>query len=265
MLDIQFIGSVGRGHLFYSPSCDSTQLQLLRFMESGAMGVNTQKNPLVLYTDVQTQGKGQRGNTWISEAGKNAMFTVAFPLMPGYENQLVLMNKGLSAGLADALMNLGLGSIEIKWPNDLILNHKKVGGMLMEIITVGANKYLFLGVGVNVNQVNFENQPLATSLCMNFEKSKAPFDSDTFNTKEIIVAMVHGLWNAWDQLGEFAEKYGDWLYRKEQNIKLFAGDSHEMIDCKLVGINEKGQICVELSSGELAEFHHGEVKMAYGY
>jgi hypothetical protein len=38
-----------------------------------------------------------------------------------------------------------------------------------------------------------------------------------------------------------------------------------MIDCKLMGINEKGQICVELSSGELGEFHHGEVKMAYGY
>jgi BirA family biotin operon repressor/biotin-[acetyl-CoA-carboxylase] ligase len=206
-----------------------------------------------------------RDSTWISEAGKNAMFTVAFPLMPGYENQLVLMNKGLSAGLTDALMNLGLGSIEIKWPNDLILNHKKLGGMLMEIITVGANKYLFLGVGVNVNQVNFENQPWATSLCLNFEKSKAPFDTETFNIKEIIVAMVHGLWNAWDQLGEFADKYADWLYRKEQNIKLIAGDSHEMIDCKLMGINEKGQICVELSSGELAEFHHGEVKMAYGY
>ena len=77
--------------------------------------------------------------------------------------------------------------------------------------------------------------------------------------------MIHGLWNAWDQLGEFAEKYADWLYRKEQIIKLIAGDSHEMIDCKLMGINEKGQICVELSSGELAEFHHGEVKMAYGY
>jgi biotin-(acetyl-CoA carboxylase) ligase len=46
---------------------------------------------------------------------------------------------------------------------------------------------------------------------------------------------------------------------------LIAGDSHEMIDCKLMGINEKGQICVELSSGELAEFHHGEVKMSYGY
>jgi BirA family transcriptional regulator, biotin operon repressor / biotin---[acetyl-CoA-carboxylase] ligase len=263
LLDIQFIGSVGRGHLFYSPSCDSTQLQLLRFMESGAMGVNIQKNPLVLYTDVQTQGKGQRGNTWISEAGKNAMFTVAFPLMPGYENQLVLMNKALAAGLTDALIELGLGSIKIKWPNDLILNHMKVGGMLMEVITVGSNKYLFLGVGVNVNQMQFDDQPLATSLRLNLEKSRTSTEVEILNIREIIVAMVKGLWNAWDQLDVFASKYTDWLYRKEQMITLIACDSNEMIDCKLIGINEKGQISVELSSGEMAEFHHGEVKMAY--
>jgi biotin-(acetyl-CoA carboxylase) ligase len=46
-------------------------------------------------------------------------------------------------------------------------------------------------------------------------------------------------------------------------ITLIACDSNETIDCKLIGINEKGQISVELSSGEMAEFHHGEVKMAY--
>jgi len=104
-------------------------------MESGAMGVNTQKNPLVLYTDVQTQGKGQRGNTWISEAGKNAMFTVAFPLMPGYENQLVLMNKGLSAGPLILIHStpkkslwlwfMACGMLGINWEN--LLRNTQIG------------------------------------------------------------------------------------------------------------------------------------------
>jgi biotin-(acetyl-CoA carboxylase) ligase len=98
---------------------------------------------------------------------------------------------------------------------------------------------------------------------LNFEKSRTSREVEILNIREIIVAMVNGLWNAWDQLDAFGAKYSDWLYRKEQMITLIACDSNEMIDCKLIGINEKGQICVELSSGEMAEFHHGEVKMAY--
>ncbi|MFN6046910.1 MAG: hypothetical protein ACK45C_02745, partial [Bacteroidota bacterium] len=120
MLDIQFIETLGDAHVFFTPHCDSTQLEIQRFIAAGAMGHVKEANPVALYTHFQHKGVGQRGSEWTSDPGLNALLTIAFPLSNNRDLDLVVVNKALSVSVASTLQSVIGGSIKIKWPNDLI-------------------------------------------------------------------------------------------------------------------------------------------------
>lgn len=276
MLDIQFIGPFGIGQLFYIPSCDSTQLELQRFVQSGAMGLNTATIPLAIYTDEQTHGRGQRGNQWLSESGKNVMFTICLPLRCNVgklgqdityqtDTDFVMLNKALASAVAQVLSETIHSKVEIKWPNDLIVMDKKLGGLLMEVVTILNQKYLFLGVGINVNQTEFEDQPLATSLLFHrtTEKNVSNGVGPCFEIQSLVLQAAERITTAWNNQQSYALDYIDRLYLKEQNIVLHRTETDEKIHCKLMSVNDVGQIGVELPNREIVYFHHGDVKMEY--
>ncbi|MCS6772028.1 MAG: biotin--[acetyl-CoA-carboxylase] ligase [Kiritimatiellae bacterium] len=100
----------------------------------------------------QTAGRGRRGRHWISSPGQSVLMSVVLrtPLLPGESPWL-----GLAAGVAvaDSLETLGLGRISIKWPNDILVNGRKIAGILVEP-RLGLERLDFavLGIGVNVRQ-----------------------------------------------------------------------------------------------------------------
>ncbi|SMO87397.1 BirA family transcriptional regulator, biotin operon repressor / biotin-[acetyl-CoA-carboxylase] ligase [Saccharicrinis carchari] len=118
-----------------------------------------QTDPMEEYTvvvcDSQTAGKGQAGNHWESEAGKNLTFSIL--LKPAYvqiQDQF-LISKAVSLGILDALKTYSSG-FTIKWPNDIYYQDKKVGGILIENALyqnrIGTS---VVGIGLNVNQTVF--------------------------------------------------------------------------------------------------------------
>ena len=109
----------------------------------------------VVVADFQTAGRGQIGNTWESEAGKNLMFSlVLYPTcIPA--NRQFLISQIAALSVKEAL-DLYADHITVKWPNDIYWKDKKICGMLIENDLSGHNLYCsIIGIGINLNQTVF--------------------------------------------------------------------------------------------------------------
>ena len=141
----------------------------------------------------QTKGKGQRGNSWESESGKNLTFsTVLYPTALEANKQFIL---SMLAALAchEALSNYTDG-FSIKWPNDIYWKDKKIGGILIENELEG--KYItqsIIGIGLNINQEAFHSDaPNPVSL-------KQIIGAEV-NLQEVLMKVVHGIIGGYRQI-----------------------------------------------------------------
>jgi BirA family transcriptional regulator, biotin operon repressor / biotin---[acetyl-CoA-carboxylase] ligase len=129
------------------------------------------KNLACIWARDQNQGKGQRGNTWLSEAGKNLTCSIIFfpsNLDAGY-NFYLSMAACLAA---KKFLQLSCQDVQIKWPNDLYLDGKKTGGILIEnTLEQQKIKSSIIGLGINLNQKEFPTDiPNATSVLLSSGK-----------------------------------------------------------------------------------------------
>jgi BirA family transcriptional regulator, biotin operon repressor / biotin---[acetyl-CoA-carboxylase] ligase len=123
----------------------------------------------VIYTDNQTQGKGQRGTVWSSSSGQNITTSIVLkPLFLGSDDAFLLSKISALAvyDVMTEMLPVGQYDIKIKWPNDILVNQKKVAGILIENNYVHSHiQYAVIGIGLNVNQTIFDDfMRAATSL-----------------------------------------------------------------------------------------------------
>ena len=106
-----------------------------------------------VFASNQTAGKGRTGHTWEVEPNKNATFSV---LVKDAKiiNKFNLVSVITAYTIATYLETLGIDEVQIKWPNDVYIRGKKIAGILLE---GNYPNYLIIGIGINVNQVNFPN------------------------------------------------------------------------------------------------------------
>lgn len=152
-----FIGK----NLIYVPECHSTNDLAAVSGASKAVPEGT-----VVITDHQTAGRGQHGNSWLTEPCKN--LTLSIVLKPGFllPRDQFNLNIAISLAVYDFLsLNLDVPSF-IKWPNDLIVRDKKITGILIENQVMGSRiVQSVVGIGINVNQQRFPI-PAATSMSL---------------------------------------------------------------------------------------------------
>lgn len=122
----------------------------------------------VIHSVEQTKGRGQRGNQWITKAGKNLTFTVfAKPNFLSAGQQFEL-NRIVSISIAEILEELlFINEVSIKWPNDIYIGDEKIAGILIENTLSGAaiNKSI-IGIGLNVNQnEGFPSRATSMAMC----------------------------------------------------------------------------------------------------
>ena len=136
----------------YLPECHSTN------EIAAEMACDSQiSEGLLVITDKQTEGKGQRGNSWLVQPGKNLTFTLvlkpAFLKITDQFQMTIVVSMALRQVLSKYVTR---SVVEIKWPNDLYINDKKVAGILIEN-NLKSNKIdnMLVGIGLNVNQVDF--------------------------------------------------------------------------------------------------------------
>ena len=139
---------------------DSTNSEALRRLPELAGGT-------VLAALDQTAGRGQRGNTWFTEPGKNLTFSIVLKNLPLEASQAVRLNYLTSVAVATFLEAHGLKPA-IKWPNDIYVGNRKICGMLIEntLAPDGRLAASVIGIGINVNQTAFPQLANATSMAL---------------------------------------------------------------------------------------------------
>lgn len=121
----------------------------------------------VVWTDYQEIGKGQRGRSWHSEPAKNLLFSIYLKTNLNVQD-VFLLNKLIALTVYELLDNLSVENLSLKWPNDILVGRKKIGGILIENGIQGhiVNQSI-VGIGLNINQQLFPNfNREATSLSL---------------------------------------------------------------------------------------------------
>ncbi len=148
-------------NLIFVPECHSTNSLLNDLNNQSDLAEGT-----VVITDKQTAGRGQRGNSWEAAPGLNLTFSVLLkPRFVGAKDQFRL-NMAISIAIATAIEKISITPVKLKWPNDIFLHGKKMGGILIENQIQGTSiSAAVAGIGLNVNQRDFSIST-ATSMAL---------------------------------------------------------------------------------------------------
>ena len=121
--------------------------------------------PVCVSAAHQTNGRGQRGANWNVQAGHNLTFSILYPQRDLNISRYFNLNICISLAILEVLGSKNIPHLKVKWPNDIMSQRKKLGGILIEnIVKTEGIVASIIGIGINVNQTNFDNLPQATSL-----------------------------------------------------------------------------------------------------
>ncbi len=139
----------GRGDIVYFNETDSTNTRAKELADQGA------PEGTVIVSEKQTGGRGRKGRNWFSPSREGIY--VSLILRPGISPDEAPKTTLLTAvAVAEALISLTLLKVSIKWPNDILINGKKIAGILTEIrAEIDAIDYIIVGLGLNVNTPDF--------------------------------------------------------------------------------------------------------------
>jgi len=223
----------------YLPHCHSTNDVARAFDKSDKL-----KEGTVVMADYQEKGKGQLGNVWVSEAGKNLLFTLVLKPKEWPAGKQFYLNALISTALLRAIRTyLPNENLEIKWPNDIYVNDRKIAGILIETTINGTNlESVLCGIGLNVNQSHF-TLPNATSLQM---ESGQTYDRDGI-LETILLEMekdypLHS--DKWQALFDLYQIQLRW--RNEEHM--FEVDGKEKAGA-IQGVDASGKLVVLLTDG----------------
>ncbi len=204
----------------------------------------------------QTEGRGQMGTKWHSEAGKNLLFSMFIQLSSFSIDRQFQLNQAVSLGLLHVLKKY-IPGVQIKWPNDILADTKKIAGILIEN-TVSNNKikHSIVGVGLNVNQMKFPKEiPNASSLKL-LSKKDLDLDKLLLEIKESIKKSIFNLKEEQDD--NFQNEYLDNLYLYKKKTSFLNEKNKEFVG-KIIGVTKEGRLQIELNSKELVDFGNKEV------
>ena len=210
----------------------------------------------LIYSFVQLNGRGQRGNYWESEPNKNvALSLVLLPKFLTVDKQF-LLTKITSLAVADLMAEI-LGSsykINIKWPNDIYVNERKIAGILIEnALRETTVQNSIIGIGINVNQKTF-NSSNATSL--------ASLSGKEFELMNVLNRLCEFFEARYLQLksNKFESIDNGYLERLYRHNEWANFSSNSVIfEGKIVGVSSIGKLQVEMRSGEIKEYDLKEI------
>jgi BirA family biotin operon repressor/biotin-[acetyl-CoA-carboxylase] ligase len=165
-LESQVADSIFAGHLHFSAATESTNTDALAAARAGA------PHGSVYFADEQLAGRGRGDHAWHSAAGQGLYVSVLLrPEFPASVLPLLPLATGLAA--ADAIHVVSGLSADIRWPNDLLIGPRKVGGILVEAKSDGSNvAYSVVGIGINVHQREFAADLATAATSLDLESGR---------------------------------------------------------------------------------------------
>lgn len=223
---------------------------------------NTNKNnsPICIVTNNQTSGRGQRGATWVSHPSKNLTFSVIYPKPAVEINDQFLVSAAVGLQIIKGLKQLKINNLKLKWPNDIMADGYKIGGVLIEnILQNNQIKGSIIGIGLNVNQVEFPGLPKASSL--------KNLTGTVYNLEEVLSLILEHfekmiLPNNAIFFENVLDSYEDNLFRKEK-ASTFKLKDGSLLTGIIMGVTPSGLLKVKVEEDEIRTFDLKELKLLF--
>ncbi|NUN71330.1 MAG: biotin--[acetyl-CoA-carboxylase] ligase [Bacteroidetes bacterium] len=214
----------------------------------------------VIIAEEQTAGRGRLQRNWMAAKGENLLFSVL--LYPSFATEkIALLPFAGSLAVADAIEEVTGLSPTCKWPNDVLIDHRKVCGMLLESVSAGGSiERIVLGIGVNVNQTEFPEE-------LRFKASSLRTESGReVDRPALLAAILNALELRYEQLSSFAPDrlLNDWrmkalLFGK----KILVLESEISYAATAIDVAEDGSLIIAMEDGTKRHLFAGDVSLAY--
>ena len=214
------------------------------------------QNSLAVYSFNQTNGKGQRGKKWITEPYKNTCISFYYRVDKPSEYTLLKINLCTTLTVLEVLKSNDITDLKIKWPNDIMSGNKKIAGILIENSFL-RNKIVdsIIGIGLNVNQIDFDLITGATS--MKILKNES-FDLNKLSKEfiEKFSLLEHQIKNL--SKDELVKKFTFHLYglRKKQKFEI----GNKVVEGSVLGISDDYRLKVQIDK-QTKYFDNGQIKL----
>lgn len=221
------------------------------------------ENFTVVTAENQTKGKGQMGSKWQSESGKNLIMSALVKDFINNNEQFFNLSIIVSLSVIEVLKALNIPDLSIKWPNDIMSYNKKIGGILIENTLKSDGRIVsVVGLGLNVNQTNYDELPNASSLAVILGKS---FNKELL--PELIIEKIKLKIDSWEKnMSDFWSEYYTTLFRKGVPMpfkNLTTASLGQNFMGIIQGVSPIGKLQVLLEDDSVAEFEIKEIQMLY--
>ena len=216
-------------------------------------------NFTIVVAESQLKGKGQMGSVWISETGKNLTFSILIKDLIVDVKQLYTLNIVISLAIISVLEQYKIPTVRIKWPNDIMSGNHKIGGILIEnSFKSNGEVFSVVGIGLNINQINFENLPNASSLKL---KTGQDYPIEELlqelcqSIKQFVLKMNFDSESIWNLYHQKLFKIGVPMAFEDKNGMKFMGIIQQ--------VSQQGLLNILLENDAVVQFGIKEVKMLY--
>jgi len=215
-------------------------------------GLNEKNDGLVIFTEEQSAGRGRNGNKWLDEPGQSLLFSV---LLADSKFDAETLSLTCAVAVAEAIDKLGKHQVKIKWPNDIMIDGKKLAGILIESKKNKGRNSFVIGMGINCHQqkeaFGKEIEDIATSLDM---VSGNVCDRISV-AKRILVSLEYWLGKIERNKKMITQQWCSRSIQLNQRIELSYNSKNFTGNC--IGIDPRKGLIVQLETGGVRMFDAG--------
>ncbi|MFN4299324.1 MAG: biotin--[acetyl-CoA-carboxylase] ligase [Thermaurantimonas sp.] len=243
-------------HRKHLPVVESTNDWLKKMLEQGTI-----ENNLLIFTQNQIKGRGQFDRQWHMEPELDLAFSFFMEVPEVGENFLpAIHSMTVCLALHNTFDRLGIHTL-IKWPNDLLVNERKISGILLESINLDKKIFLINGIGINLNSFRIDKETQYKSISVKDIIRREIAAEDFLNTfedsfKHFYSFQVSGNYE------KILSAYEKNMYKKGEVVELINLKNNKVFESKIKCIDANGRLIVELEEATMS-FHNGEVKWMY--
>jgi BirA family transcriptional regulator, biotin operon repressor / biotin---[acetyl-CoA-carboxylase] ligase len=199
---------------------------------------NKNNNGLTVFSEEQTAGRGRASNKWLTGKSDSLLCSV---VLTGCVIKPELLSLACAVAVAEAIGN----NAKIKWPNDIILNGKKIAGILLESKTYKTHTAYVIGIGINCHQTNFhpELQKIATSI----DIETGSFTDRISLAKRLLSSLEHRLETAGQNTKEILDKWHQLSIQLHHRVSLIHNRRKFIGNC--IGIDPEKGLILQLDAG----------------
>lgn len=242
------------------PTVDSTSTFIREMIAEestgGVVSANALPGMTLVVAEDQTKGRGQVGNSWETEKGKNIIFSLLCHPDFVRASQQFLLSQCMALAIRNALAQHVEG-VKVKWPNDIYVGDKKISGTLIECDLMGKSiENCIIGTGVNINQEVFvSDAPNPTSLKLLTGKE--------CDKEEILADIIQRFTALYDRLSQgeqesIRSEYMQCLYRSDGAYEY--EDVRGRFKAEIAGVEPTGHLLLRFDNGNVVRYEFKEVK-----